>query len=72
MIEHVNIDKCFCARQLLVVTIFSEDEELINKINEDSNWIEGAAILIAVAAVVVVTAGSDYSKEKQFRGERIV
>ncbi len=29
-------------------------------------WIEGTAILIAVATVSFVTAWSDYSKEKQF------
>jgi hypothetical protein len=29
-------------------------------------WIEGTAILIAVAVVSFVTAWSDYSKEKQF------
>jgi Ca2+ transporting ATPase len=33
-----------------------------------ANWIEGVAILIAVAVVVLVTAGNDYAKEKQFRG----
>lgn len=31
-------------------------------------WIEGLAILIAVVAVVLVTALTDYSKERQFRG----
>lgn len=33
-----------------------------------SNWIEGAAILLAVLVVVLVTAINDWSKEKQFRG----
>ena len=32
-----------------------------------SEWIEGAAILAAVAVVVGVTAANDYQKEKQFR-----
>ena len=38
--------------------------------HEDSNtgWIEGAAILISVVVVVIVTAANDYTKEKQFRG----
>lgn len=42
-----------------------EDEE-----NEDAKyeWIEGAAILVSVIVVVLVTAFNDYSKEKQFRG----
>jgi hypothetical protein len=30
-------------------------------------WIEGAAILLAVMIVAVVTATNDYNKEKQFR-----
>lgn len=32
-----------------------------------SGWIEGIAILVSVAVVVLVTACNDYSKEKQFR-----
>uniref|UniRef100_A0A3Q3J249 Calcium-transporting ATPase n=1 Tax=Monopterus albus TaxID=43700 RepID=A0A3Q3J249_MONAL len=34
----------------------------------DAGWIEGAAILLSVVCVVVVTAFNDWSKEKQFRG----
>ena len=30
-------------------------------------WIEGVAILLAVIVIVLVTAGNDYGKEKQFR-----
>lgn len=33
----------------------------------DAGWIEGAAILVAVAVVVLVTATNDFQKEKQFR-----
>ena len=33
----------------------------------DTGWIEGAAILISVCLVIVVTAGNDWSKERQFR-----
>ena len=33
----------------------------------DAGWIEGAAILVAVAVVVLVTAVNDYQKEKQFK-----
>lgn len=33
----------------------------------DAGWIEGAAILVAVAVVVLVTATNDYQKEKQFK-----
>uniref|UniRef100_A0A915D9U3 P-type Ca(2+) transporter n=1 Tax=Ditylenchus dipsaci TaxID=166011 RepID=A0A915D9U3_9BILA len=35
---------------------------------QQAGWIEGAAILIAVIVVVLVTALNDWSKEKQFRG----
>ncbi|KJE96156.1 hypothetical protein CAOG_009997 [Capsaspora owczarzaki ATCC 30864] len=31
------------------------------------DWIEGASILLAVLIVVLVTAGNDYQKERQFR-----
>lgn len=31
-------------------------------------WIEGAAILVAVLVVVLVTSFNDWSKERQFRG----
>ncbi|XP_039264361.1 plasma membrane calcium-transporting ATPase 2-like isoform X2 [Styela clava] len=34
----------------------------------EAGWIEGAAILGSVVVVVLVTAGNDYTKEKQFRG----
>uniref|UniRef100_A0A0R3RZZ7 Calcium-transporting ATPase n=1 Tax=Elaeophora elaphi TaxID=1147741 RepID=A0A0R3RZZ7_9BILA len=34
----------------------------------EAGWIEGAAILLAVIVVVMVTALNDWSKEKQFRG----
>lgn len=34
----------------------------------EAGWIEGAAILISVVVVVLVTAINDYTKEKQFRG----
>ncbi|XP_051281144.1 plasma membrane calcium-transporting ATPase 3b isoform X1 [Dicentrarchus labrax] len=40
-----------------------EDEE-----EGDTGWIEGAAILLSVVCVVLVTAFNDWSKEKQFRG----
>ncbi|KAK4337199.1 hypothetical protein RND71_043298 [Anisodus tanguticus] len=35
----------------------------------DHGWIEGAAILVSVIIVVLVTAFNDYTKEKQFRGD---
>ena len=33
----------------------------------DAGWIEGVAILVAVAVVVAVTALNDFQKEQQFR-----
>ena len=33
----------------------------------DAGWIEGVAILLAVAVVVAVTAVNDYQKEMQFK-----
>lgn len=34
----------------------------------EAGWIEGAAILVSVLIVVLVTAFNDYTKERQFRG----
>ncbi|XP_074526009.1 plasma membrane calcium-transporting ATPase 1-like [Halichoeres trimaculatus] len=34
----------------------------------EAGWIEGAAILLSVVCVVLVTAFNDWSKERQFRG----
>lgn len=51
-----------------------EDDELPNSsgssLEEESEagWIEGAAILVSVFIVVLVTAFNDYTKERQFRG----
>nr|XP_057932721.1 plasma membrane calcium-transporting ATPase 1a isoform X1 [Doryrhamphus excisus]XP_057932722.1 plasma membrane calcium-transporting ATPase 1a isoform X1 [Doryrhamphus excisus]XP_057932723.1 plasma membrane calcium-transporting ATPase 1a isoform X1 [Doryrhamphus excisus] len=41
----------------------AEDEH-----ESEAGWIEGAAILLSVICVVLVTAFNDWSKEKQFRG----
>uniref|UniRef100_A0A8C2Z8R2 Calcium-transporting ATPase n=1 Tax=Cyclopterus lumpus TaxID=8103 RepID=A0A8C2Z8R2_CYCLU len=41
----------------------AEDEN-----ESEAGWIEGAAILLSVICVVLVTAFNDWSKEKQFRG----
>ncbi|KYO17406.1 hypothetical protein Y1Q_0020028 [Alligator mississippiensis] len=45
-----------------VVNVGEEEEE------GETGWIEGAAILLSVVCVVLVTAFNDWSKEKQFRG----
>ncbi|XP_072856391.1 plasma membrane calcium-transporting ATPase 1 isoform X3 [Pogona vitticeps] len=44
------------------VSVGEEEEEA------ETGWIEGAAILLSVVCVVLVTAFNDWSKEKQFRG----
>lgn len=43
---------------------------LVGPVEEEEHyaWIEGAAILVSVVVVVLVTAFNDYSKERQFRG----
>lgn len=43
---------------------------LVGHVEEEEHyaWIEGAAILVSVIVVVIVTAFNDYSKERQFRG----
>ncbi|KAG7259301.1 hypothetical protein CRUP_037166 [Coryphaenoides rupestris] len=46
-----------------VTLIILEDEG-----EAEAGWIEGAAILLSVICVVLVTAFNDWSKEKQFRG----
>ncbi|XP_061495573.1 plasma membrane calcium-transporting ATPase 1 isoform X2 [Rhineura floridana] len=45
------------------VAMGGEEEE-----EGETGWIEGAAILLSVVCVVLVTAFNDWSKEKQFRG----
>ena len=51
-------------------TVF--DEEYLPGYNSASNsnleWVEGAAIMVAVIVVVFVTAFNDWRKERQFRG----
>uniref|UniRef100_A0A6I8P7K4 Calcium-transporting ATPase n=1 Tax=Ornithorhynchus anatinus TaxID=9258 RepID=A0A6I8P7K4_ORNAN len=44
------------------VSVGEEEDE------SETGWIEGAAILLSVVCVVLVTAFNDWSKEKQFRG----
>jgi uncharacterized membrane protein YfcA len=31
------------------------------------DWFEGLAILVSICVVILVTAGNDYQKDKQFR-----
>jgi Ca2+ transporting ATPase len=45
-----------------------QDEEFVQTAEPNIEWIEGAAILIAVMVVVLVTSFNDWSKERQFRG----
>uniref|UniRef100_A0A8C0K309 Calcium-transporting ATPase n=1 Tax=Canis lupus dingo TaxID=286419 RepID=A0A8C0K309_CANLU len=45
-----------------------ENGETEDEGEAEAGWIEGAAILLSVICVVLVTAFNDWSKEKQFRG----
>jgi len=58
----------FMMKILIVCSIFSIVVDYIN--HEPENiapfWVEGSAILIAVAVVTLVGAGQDYSKEGEF------
>lgn len=50
-----------------------ESDEGLDQIHHDESeekagWIEGVAIMVSVVVVVIVTAGNDYTKERQFRG----
>lgn len=57
------IDSCLVSSACGNVSAGAEDEG-----EADAGWIEGAAILLSVVCVVLVTAFNDWSKEKQFRG----
>ena len=48
---------------LMMFCVGSSDET-----ESEAGWIEGVAILGAVAVVVLVTAFNDWRKERQFRG----
>lgn len=52
---------------LLVAGVISLVLGLTVESKDDAGWIEGAAILLAVAVVVLVTAVNDYQKERQFQ-----
>ena len=51
---------------LLFCGIFSILVEVVVE-HQPNGWIEGAAILAAVAVVTLVTAGNNYQKEQQFQ-----
>lgn len=56
----------------LLLSLYSptdSDESPAHGDESEASWIEGAAILVSVLIVVLVTAANDYSKEKQFRGK---
>lgn len=46
-------------------------DDVLDEDQHHADWIEGLAILLAVAIVVLVTAFNDWSKEKQFRGLQV-
>ncbi|XP_042300107.1 plasma membrane calcium-transporting ATPase 2-like, partial [Sceloporus undulatus] len=55
---------CFSVSQACATSAGAGEEEG----EAEAGWIEGAAILLSVICVVLVTAFNDWSKEKQFRG----
>jgi Ca2+-transporting ATPase len=59
---------------LIVCAIFSitVDMSFATPHERGHAWIEGTAILIAVAVVSLVSAWSDYSKEKQFLKQQAI
>uniref|UniRef100_A0A1W7RAY7 Calcium-transporting ATPase n=1 Tax=Hadrurus spadix TaxID=141984 RepID=A0A1W7RAY7_9SCOR len=60
----------------LILSIFKPSESIDENVGvqqgeegeSEAGWIEGAAILVSVLIVVLVTAFNDYTKERQFRG----
>jgi hypothetical protein len=61
----------FDKRLTFVNDILDSYDSIGGGIHEDESeagWIEGAAILVSVIIVVLVTAFNDYTKERQFRG----
>ena len=53
---------------LIIAALVSMVLGLTVEEEKDVAWIEGAAILVAVFIVVIVTALNDWTKERQFRG----
>ncbi|KAI3416130.1 Plasma membrane calcium-transporting ATPase 3 [Globodera pallida] len=53
----------------LALSLYNPGSETDKEESEqEAGWIEGAAILISVVVVVLVTALNNYTKERQFRG----
>lgn len=52
---------------LLVLLAAALVSLVLGVIEGGTGWIEGCAILFAVAAVSLITAGNDYSKQEQFK-----
>jgi len=52
---------------LIAAAIVSLVLGMLDPAHAETGWIEGAAIMIAVLIVAVVTSGNDYAKELQFR-----
>lgn len=59
---------CLAILNILFLGEHSANESEAGVGEREAGWIEGAAILLAVIVVVLVTALNDWSKEKQFRG----
>ena len=56
----------FMLKILIVAAVISIAISMVFEENKALAWVEGAAILVAVAVVSLVTAFNDYKKESQF------
>ncbi|XP_066851389.1 plasma membrane calcium-transporting ATPase 1 isoform X5 [Anser cygnoides] len=70
-----KIQECYGDVQGICTKLKTSPNEVCGSVNvgeeeeeSEAGWIEGAAILLSVVCVVLVTAFNDWSKEKQFRG----
>lgn len=61
-----NASKDFALRVLILAGLVSLTLGLVFGENKRIEWIDGAAIFLAVSIVVLVTAGNDYLRERQF------
>ncbi|KAJ9461517.1 Calcium-transporting ATPase PAT1 [Diplonema papillatum] len=55
-----------CAALLSLILGLTTPDPRTGKVDYKTGWIEGAAILVSVAIVVVVTAVNDFQKQKKF------
>jgi hypothetical protein len=65
------MESLFDKRMIFINDILDSYDSIgagVHENESEAGWIEGAAILVSVIIVVLVTAFNDYTKERQFRG----